>query len=141
MATYRLDGNDLRTTYGVSIERCEGNLSALKRKGAVSHSWPDEDGEEAFTDASDIVFEPRDIYLTGRIRGETKTSFLTRINDFRKKLESAGLHTLYIGTTGVTHSVYCADGMTVTPVTKWTNGIMVGVFTLKLREPVPARAT
>lgn len=141
MAVYQIDGNDLRTVYGITVERCDGNLSFPKRKGVTAHSWPDEDGEESYTDAEDIVFEPRDIYLTGRIRGETRTAFLTKLNAFRKKLESAGLHSLYIGNTGITHSVYCEDGLSVSTLTKWSSGIMVAAFTLKLREPVPARAT
>jgi len=141
MALYRLDGKNMKTEYGISVLRCTGNLDMLKRKGASSHSWPDEDGEEAFTDADDIVFGPRDISLVCVLRQPTKATFLTKLSAFKHVLESSGLHTLYIDTTGVTHSVFCIDGGSVTPLTKWNPGIMAGQFTLKLREPVPARAT
>jgi hypothetical protein len=140
MATYRLDGLNVKSTYGISVLSCDGNLSILKRKGETGYSWPDEDGEEPFVNAGDITFEPRDISLTCLLRGETKTSFLTRLNNLRKVLESSGLHTLFIGTTGVTHSVYMTDGGTLSLLGKVTNRITVGRFILKFREPVPARA-
>jgi hypothetical protein len=145
MAEYRLDGKNFKKYFGISVLECTGHISILERKGDAGHSWPDEDGEEPFVLSDDIKFKPRDISITCLMKGSTTTNFLYRFNALRKVLESPGLHTLYIGITGKTHSVYCMDGSAPMMLTKWNtsfqSGTTIGRFILKLREPVPERAT
>lgn len=141
MAIYRFRGYDFKGNWGVTVLSCDGNLSFLKRKGPTGHSWPDEDGEEAFALADDIKFEARDISLTCLLRAEDKTTFLYRVNNLKSWIEAPGLQTLYIGTTGKTHNVHLVDGGNFSMLTKWkTTGTMVGRFILKFREPLPVRA-
>lgn len=139
-AYYTIDGNNLRTTYGIYVIQCSGDLDLLKRKGETSHSWPDQDGVESYTDARDMKFEPRTITLNCVMVGKTKADFLAKHSDFKKLLEKSGLRSLYRSLTYKTHSVYFADGCSITPPVKWVeNGQNVAYFTLKLIEPVPAR--
>ncbi len=91
---YKINGNDLFTTYGIKIERVTGYLDMPKRKKPTAQNWDDEDGEEEFTDAGDIFFEPRNITLFCHIRTTTKFDFLTKLRAFKTVLKTAGLHTL-----------------------------------------------
>ena len=61
MAIYRLDGKNLKTIYGVTVNSSSGDQDFLKRKGKTGESWMDADGGEPYVLANDIYFEPRDI--------------------------------------------------------------------------------
>ena len=140
MAEYRLDGSNMKTKYGITVLRSVGSLDQTKRKGKTGHNWLDEDGEEEYTDTNDIYYEPRDISLDILIQASTRLAFLTNLDSFKSTLQSPGLHTLYIGATCVTHSVYMKDGFKLKPATKWSSQLTVATFRLKLREPDPARS-
>ena len=137
---YKIDGNDLASTYGVFVQKTSGALDFLKRKGVTAHNWPDEDGEEAFTDSGDIVFEPRDIVLSCFIKADSKTNFLSNLNSFKAKLAGSGLHSLTLPCLPIsspTISVYYKEGGALELLTNWNSSMLVGKFMLKLREPVP----
>ena len=70
---YELDGLDLEDTYGIHVIKVRGIHDFLKRKGETAHNWLDDDGEESYTDSSDIHFEPRDITLTCYIRNASRS--------------------------------------------------------------------
>ena len=138
---YKIDGNDLASTYGVYVQKTRGALDFLKRKGVTAHSWPDEDGEEAFTDSGDIFFEPRDIILSCFIKADTKANFFTNLNSFKAKLAGSGLHSLTLPCLPIsspTISVYYKDGGALDMLTGWNGSACVGKFMLKLREPNPS---
>ena len=80
---YLLDTLDIATTYGIYVQKVKGALDFLKRKGETAHNWPDSHGEEAYTDADDIYFGPRDIILFCYIKADTKADFLTKLNSFK----------------------------------------------------------
>jgi len=138
---YLFDGVDLYATYGIKVMKVFGVHDFLKRKGETGHNWLDEDGEEHYTDVSDIYFEPRDIVLECYIRATSTTTLLTNFNAFKAVVESSGLHTLKLPYDSKTYSVYVKDGGNFSMITPWASNIYVGKFTLILREPVPARAT
>lgn len=138
---YLLDGDDMAATYGVYVQKTRGALDFLKRKGETAHNWLDSDGEEAFTDAADIFFEPRDIILTCYIKADSKANFLTNLAAFKAVLESSGLHTLKLPYLDNALNVYFKDGSTLEILTSWNNSKLVGKFLLTLREPVPSRAS
>jgi len=138
---YLLDGNDMASTYGVYVQKTRGALDFLKRKGETAHNWLDSDGEEAFTDASDIFFEPRDIILTCYIKADSKATFLSKLTAFKAVLESPGLHTLKLPFLSNALNVYFKAGGTLEILTSWSNSKLVGKFILQLREPTPSRAT
>ena len=138
---YKLDSLDLATTYGIYVQKTKGALDFLKRKGETSHSWLDENGEEAFTDADDIHFGPRDIILFCYIKADTKADFLTNLNSFKAVLEGSGLHTLTLPLLSTSLRVYFKDGGALNMLTSYNSSKLVGKFILKLREPVPEVAS
>jgi len=134
---YLLDGNDMASTYNIYVQKTKGALDFLKRKGKTAYSWPDEDGEEYFTDADDIYFEPRDIILYCYIKATSKANFLNQLNAFKAVLKSPGLHTLKLPFLSSNLNVYFKDGGALNMLTTWNGSMMVGKFILKLREPCP----
>lgn len=137
---YLLDDLDIALTYGIYVQKVKGALDFLKRKGEIAHNWLDSSGEEAYTDAGDIYFEPRDIILFCYIKANTKADFLSYLNSFKAVLEGSGLHTLKLPFLDDTLSVYFKDGGTLDMLTGWNSSLLVGKFILKLREPVPSTA-
>ena len=134
---YLLDSVDIAATYGVFIQKTKGSMDFLKRKGKTSYSWPDEDGEEYFTDAGDIFFEPRDIILFCFIKATSKANFFSQLNAFKAVLKSSGTHTLKLPFLSSNLNVYFVAGGALNMLTGWNGSMMVGKFILKLREPNP----
>ena len=138
---YLLDSNDMATTYGVFVQKTKGALDFLKRKGKTAHSWLDSNGEEHFTDADDIYFEPRDIILYCYMKANSKANFLSQLNAFKIVLEGPGLHTLKLPFLASNLNVYFKAGGALSMLTKWDSSTLVGKFILKLREPEPTVAS
>jgi len=138
---YLLDTLDMATTYGVYVQKTRGALDFLKRKGKTAHSWLDSNGEEAFTTADDINFEPRDIILSCYIKATSKVLFLNHLKAFKLVLEGPGLHTLKLPFLTDTLDIYFKDGGTLDMLTGWNGSTLVGKFILKLREPEPTIAS
>ena len=138
---YLIDGSDMVATYGVFVQKTKGALDFLKRKGKTAHSWLDSNGEEHFTDADDIYFEPRDIILYCYMKASSKADFLTKLNAFKLVLEGSGLHTLKLPFLTDNLNIYFKAGGALDMLTNWNGSMMVGKFILKLREPNPVVAS
>jgi len=138
---YLLDSLDLASTYGVYVQKTKGALDFLKRKGKTAHNWLDSNGEEYFTAADDIYFEPRDIILYCYIKANSKADFLTKLNAFKIILEGSGLHTLKLPFLSSNLNVYFKAGGALDVLTNWNGSLLVGKFILKLREPSPSVAS
>jgi len=145
---YTIDGNDLKDTYGIIVIKVSGILDFLRRKGDTGHNWLDEDGEDYYTTASDIYFEPRDITLDCVLVGNTRNDFASKHNAFKYILESPGLHSLKTPYYSLTYNVYLKDGGKVDMITPWRSHVTAGSqnkyiarFSITLREPEPARAS
>jgi len=134
---YLLDTLDMASTYNIYVQKTTGALDFLKRKGKTAYSWLDEDGEESFTDAGDIYFEPRDIILYCYMKATSKANFLSQLNAFKAVLKSSGLHTLKLPFLSSNLNVYFVAGGALDMLTKWDSSMLVGKFILKLREPNP----
>jgi len=134
---YLLDTKDLASEYGVYVQKVKGALDFLKRKEPTAYNWLDSNGEEAFTDADDIYFEPRDIILFCHMKASSKADFLTNLGAFKAVLEGSGLHTLKLPFLSSNLNVYFKVGGALNMLTKWDSDILVGKFILKLREPDP----
>ena len=139
--SYSIDGNDLETTYGVKVLSVSGAFDFLERKGETSYDWLDEDGEEAFTDASDIYFKSRTIYMNCLLVATSKSDFMTKLNAFKYLLESAGEHSLSLPYEASARQVYYKSGDTLETPRNWNTDKLVARFILKLVEPNPSRAT
>ena len=138
---YKIDDKDIASEYGVYVQKVKGALDFLKRKGETAHNWLDSNGEEAYTDAGDIYFEPRDIILFCYIKANSKADFLSKLNSFKVILEGTGLHTLKLPFLTDNLNVYFVAGGALDMLTGWNNSLFVGKFVLKLREPVPTIAS
>ncbi len=137
---YLLDGVDLYSEYGVRVTRVRGAYDTLKRKGDTEYSWPDSDGVEAFTDESDIYFEPRTIKLVCTMITNGKTDFATKFDYLRYVLEAAGTHTLKLPYETGTRTVVYNGGDTV-EIPRWAGSKLIATFTLTLTEKTPVRAS
>lgn len=137
---YLLDGNDLSDTYGVEIIRQRGAHDFLERKGETGHDWLDDDGEEEYTDASDIYFEPRDIVLKCLIKSSSRSTLFTKLAALKAVLEGSGLHTLVLPYDATTLNIYMKDGAQFRMKSRTTANFYIGEFTLTLREPNPSRS-
>ena len=138
--TYLIDGVNFYTTYKVIVERVRGHQDFLKRKGKTGYSYPDSDGETAFTDATDIFFEPRIILLYCRIETDTAADFKTKLDALKVVLNSAGERVLTIPyPTSTTYNVYFKDGGKINLPKNWIANKYIGKFVLRFVEPEPTR--
>jgi hypothetical protein len=137
MANWTIDGNNLKTVYGITVTRSTGFLDFLARKGETGHSWPDADGVEHYTESADIVFEAREVVLYCIMAGTSKSDLVTKRNAFQAMIDAAGLRTLVNPHTSTTHSVYRVTGSVANKLDKWTAGKNTIDFILKLIEPDP----
>ncbi len=133
---YEIDGNDLKSVYGIRIEKTRGVYDMLTRKDITEYVWDDKDGSQPFTDADDIRFKARDITLKCFMVADSKATFLQYKDNFENMLSSTGLHTFKHTSLDDIHYVYFRDGAMVIPP-KWNANKLVGRFTVKLREPYP----
>ena len=137
---YKLDGNDIYATYGVTIEKVEGAFDWLKRKGDTGYSWEDENGEEYFVDVDDIHFEARDIVLKCVIAATSQATFISKLNTFKGVLMASGLRALILPyDPATTYSVYYVSGSSLEMLVKWNATTLAGHFWVKLRQPNPVR--
>jgi hypothetical protein len=142
-AGYTIDGNDFWSTYNVKVTSVTGIHDLLARKGETEQSWPDSDGVEAFTDADDIYFEPRDITLQCLMVCANRNTFYQKFNALKLVLQASGTHTLNVPYNDIDYTVYCRDGARVEIATKWASGVahqVVARFALTFRETAPARS-
>ncbi len=139
---YKIDGNDLLGIYGIVVKKITGLHSLLARKGDISQSWPDSDGEEGFTNVTDIWFEGRDVIMFCYIKQTTYALFKTKFEAFRAVLEAVGTRTLVVPYTASTWTLMYIKGSDVDILTpKMRTNYIVGEFFVQFRELTPARGT
>ena len=139
-AGYLLDGLDILDTYNIRVMKVDGLYDFLERKGKTAHNWEDEDGEEEYVDSNDIYFLPRDITIKCYIRVSSRNDLLTSLDAFKLVLQSAGLHTFKVPYMSINYNIYFKDGGKVDIQSKWAENqahVVIGVFTIRLREPNP----
>lgn len=135
--TYLLNGNDLKDM-GIRVESSEGVLDLPKLKTPASNDWPDYHGK--VIDLTDKRFEEREITLNCWMKANGKIDFTERLNHLYDILRADGTQRLYIGihpTKPLVYEVYSEDG--IAPSKRWHDEMMIGTFTLKLKEPDPVK--
>lgn len=82
------------TVYGISPGQIsgsnvavEGNFNLPARIGKTFHEWGDEDGLQAYTDATEIFFGGRDINFEGTLIGTNPTVF-TNLKSFTDAIDA-----------------------------------------------------
>ena len=134
---YYLNGVNLQD-YGIRVSASTGVIDHPKLKTPTSVDWPDYNGK--VIDLSDKRFEEREISLSCWIKASGKMDFANKLNKFYEIFQQDGTQRLLIGIhprKPLVFEVYCEDGIAVSK--RWHNDLMIGTFTLKLKEPDPVK--
>ncbi|MCW0507939.1 carbohydrate binding domain-containing protein [Riemerella anatipestifer] len=133
---YTLNGKYFKD-FGVFISESKGLLDKPKLKSRRSYDWAEYHGKAV--DLAKPKYDEREIELKGWVEGETwsqmKTNFDTLLSEFDKE----GLQRLVIEYLGnaLVFDVYLSGGVELEKSFK--EGKMVGVFTLKMKDPNPIK--
>ncbi|MDY3529133.1 galactose-binding protein [Riemerella anatipestifer] len=133
---YTLNGKYFKD-FGVFISESKGLLDKPKLKSRRSYDWAEYHGKAV--DLDKPKYDEREIELKGWVEGETwsqmKTNFDTLLSEFDKE----GLQRLVIEYLGnaLVFDVYLSDGVELEKSFK--EGKMVGLFTLKMKDPNPIK--
>jgi hypothetical protein len=134
---YIIDGVDFKD-YGVSVSDSSGLLDRPKMKAPLSISWDNYHG--VAIDLKHKFYEQREITLECYIMAEGKGDFAVKVNTFQQIFDKLGTHRLVVDihpTKPLVYEVY-SDEAIVTKKT-WSDSLMVGTFSLKLKEPSPVK--
>lgn len=135
---YTFDGTDLWREYECVVQRVTGHMGFPKRKDPTEYSWDGEDGAVAFTDESDITFEPRDITMECYLYATTEANFHAKLSALRSACCATGLHDLKVKHNPNTYNVYYKAGNPFEQLGGWNATKNVGRFYLSFREPKPS---
>lgn len=139
---YLISGSDMLATYNIRVKKIDGLYPLLNRKGDLGQSWPDSDGEEPYTDTSDIYFEGHDVIMFAYIKRTTLSALLTNWSSFKAVLESSGMKVIKTPYAATLHSLMYIGGSDldiITPRTK--SNYYVGEFWVKFRKTTPTRGS
>lgn len=135
--TYSLDGTTFESL-GITVSESKGLLEKPKMKAPLTIDYPDYHGE--VVDLKDKRYEPREIQLKCFCKADGKVDFITKMNALYDILEKDGTQRLKVDINParpLVYDVYCQQNMD--PDKRWHDDLMVGTFTLKLREPEPQK--
>ena len=134
---YSINGKYFKD-YGVYISSSDGLFDALKRKKVNTYDWAEYHGSSL--DLSSPKFEQREITLKGFVVGDNWVSMKFRFDTIISELQKAGTQRLLIEPFGfkpLPYEVYMEDSSELQKT--FSDGKMVGIFTLKLIEPNPIK--
>lgn len=134
---YYLDGTNLKEL-GIRVEESDGLLDLPKLKTPTSVDWADYHGK--VVDLSEKRYDEREISLKCWLKANGKIDFASRVNQLYEILRQDGTQRLTVSihpTKPLVYEVYAADGLA--PSKRWHDDLMIGTFTLKLREPDPVK--
>lgn len=134
---YTLDGYDLLAEWNCQVQEVTGHLDFPERKDPTEYDWPDEDGIEAYTDESDIVFKARDITLKCFMTATTRANFMLYLNSLRSYVTNSGLHDLVLKNADNTYEVFWKKKSAFNRLVTWNSTKNVGSFYLVFTEPSP----
>lgn len=135
---YYIDYIDIRERWGIRFEKSNGLLARPKTKSPTKVDWADYHGE--VVDLTSKRVEARTITLKGWMPANGKGDFITKWNEFVSIFDKDGTQRLMLEchpTKPLVYEVYLEDEMDADK--KWDDGLMVGTFTLKLKEPDPVK--
>ena len=87
---YQIDGIDLWTYYGITLEKgsLDDFLKYARRKESITHNWKDEDGLD--TDLSRVFLDAREISVNCFIIADNESDFWLHYNQFLTLLRKPG---------------------------------------------------
>ena len=134
---YSIDGTDFKA-WDIYVSESNGLLDRPKMKTPVSVDWPDYHGE--IVDLENKILQPREITLNCFMKANGKVDFVTKLNDFLDIFSRPNTQRLMVDihpTKPLLYEVYNENGVAINK--RWNDDLMVGTFTLKLKEPDPVK--
>jgi hypothetical protein len=134
---YKLNGFDLRETYGVVISNGSDTFLAFpKRKESLEHNWQEQDGIDK--DLAEPHFEAREFRLTCALIANGLIDFNSKYNAFFTELAKQGVHDLYIKDLDRAFKVYYKDQENMSKITQLDRVKCAVKFELIFGETNPA---
>lgn len=135
--SYILDGTDFKE-WDIYVSESNGILDRPKLKSPLKVDWDDYHGE--VIDLQNKRVEAREITLDCFMKANGKIDFATKLNNFLDVFSKNGTQRLMIDihpTKPLVYEVYNESGVSVSK--RWNDELMVGTFSLKLKEPNPVK--
>jgi len=135
---YLMDGFDLWTQFGITIEK--GGLDDLlkipKRKQSIEHNWTDENGLDV--DLTRNYFEAKDSTLKCIIIADSEIKFWDQYNRFISLLTKPGTRRFTVNVFNMDYYVYYKDCTIYSKLTAFKNtGKLICKFSLTISETTP----
>lgn len=135
--SYKLNGVDFKD-YDIYVSESNGLLDKPAYKEPLKIDWDDYHGE--VVDLKNKRLQAREITLNCFMKAEGKIDFVQKLNNFLDQFDADGTQRLEVDihpTKPLIYDVYLPSGLSVTK--RWNDTLMVGTFSLKLREPDPVK--
>lgn len=135
--SYKLNGVDFKD-YDIYVSESNGLLDKPAYKEPLKIDWDDYHGE--VIDLKNKRLQAREITLNCFMKAEGKIDFVQKLNNFLDQFDADGTQRLEVDihpTKPLIYDVYLPSGLSVTK--RWNDTLMVGTFSLKLREPDPVK--
>lgn len=135
--TYSIDGTDFKA-WDIYVSESSGLLDRPKMKTPFSVDWADYHG--TIVDLENKMLEDREITLKCFMKANGKIDFVTKLNDFLDVFSRPQTQRLMVDihpTKPLLYEVYNEAGVAINK--RWNDDLMIGTFTLKLREPNPVK--
>lgn len=105
MNRYKLNNNDLHTTFGVVVENGSNSFLAFPtRKDSLTNDFMDQNGIDI--DLQDPRFKAREFVINCALYATSKEDFWNKYNGLFTELSASGQHTLYITDLDREYKVY-----------------------------------
>ena len=134
---YYINGVNFKD-WDVRVSDSKGLLDRPALKKLYSVEWPSEHGE--VVDLSGKRFEAREITLSCFMKATGKLDFVMKLNAFLEQFSADGTQRLMVEihpTKPLVYEVYLPNSVAISK--RWNEGLMVGSFTIKLKEPQPVK--
>lgn len=135
--SYSIDGIDFKN-WDIHVSESNGILDRPKLKPGLKIEWDDYHGE--MVDINNKRVEAREITLNCFMRASAKMEFVTKLNEFLDIFSRDGTQRLMVDIHPIKpllYEVYNESGVTISK--RWNDDLMVGTFSLKLKEPEPVK--
>lgn len=135
--SYILDGTDFKE-WGIYVAESNGILDRPRLKNPLKIDWDDYHGE--VIDLQRKRVEAREITLNCFMKANGKMDFVKKLNSFLDIFSKDGTQRLMIDihpTKPLVYEVYNESGVAISK--RWNDELMVGTFSLKLKEPDPVK--
>ncbi|MCF0202690.1 MAG: LamG domain-containing protein [Bacteroidaceae bacterium] len=135
---YYLNGKGFIKEWSIYVQQSDGVLQRPKQKTRFSQDWPDMHGE--VVDLKWKRLQSREISLKCFLPAQSKFSFIQKWQSFLSEFDTDGTARLMIDihpTKPLVYEVYLEDTQDVSKT--WNDDLMVGTFTLKVKEPDPVK--